>query len=320
MRYLRFWKVPLVVLIIACVTACTRRTDITSTFVYQVNSTIYSHIAWSPDSSRILAIGRRYPPSSVAHLYLINLDTGKSQKITENAEMFDYPNWSPDGSMAVVTVDLDSIWLLDFNNTRISSLVKGEGAVWLPNGKGIAVYDGFISNPGTDHREIRILDLEGARQRTIDLGLVSHGVLDRVQGASEHLAGIGISPNGGNLIINLLIFHDIYAQGGESRESYLVDLEEGTSESIFLDEPVTGVSWSPDGARIAYIHVEVLHDGDLVILKLDDECVFVAPFPPEIRSPSWSKDASRLAFIYRGLIHIWEIDANIQEGVLEGCP
>ena len=317
MIYSRFLKVPLAVLIITCLTACISHTEIESPYVNRVNSTLYSYIAWSPDGSTILAIGRRYPPTSVAHLYLIDIETGKSEKITETPLMFDYPSWSPDGSMAALTVDLSSIWLLDIYTHRISELAEGEGAVWLPNGNELAVYFASISNRGTDHREIRVLDLHGTILRTIDIGMVSNTQREQSPIAAEYLSGIGVSPNGDQLIINLEIYPD---NGDKTWESFLVNIEKGTTEPILDDEQATGVSWSPDVKRIAFIR-EVLHlDGYLVTQNLETDCETVAPFPPKIHSPSWSDDPANLVFLYEGLIHIWEIGVSFQEGVLEGCP
>jgi Tol biopolymer transport system component len=135
--------------------------------------------------------------------------------------------------------------------------------------------------------------------------------------AAEYLSGIGVSPNGDQLIINLEIYPD---NGDKTWESFLVNIEKGTTEPILDDEQATGVSWSPDVKRIAFIR-EVLHlDGYLVTQNLETDCETVAPFPPKIHSPSWSDDPAKLVFLYEGLIHIWEIGASFQEGGLEGCP
>jgi dipeptidyl aminopeptidase/acylaminoacyl peptidase len=223
-----------------------------------------------------------------------------------------------------MTVYLDSIWILDISTRQIDYLAEGEGAVWFPDGEMLAVYVGPSWSRGTDHREIRIIDLEGNIHRSFDVGeaipefdQVSSGDLDSSLVPIEYLSGISMAPNGDRLIFSLAT----YANREERWESYVVNINDGRINPFLPDDPVRDVSWSPDSINIAYIKGQRIRVGELFISDSNGICKFRLELPPEFSSPTWSLNISKMIFLYDGYIHQWDFNTSLkstEQGT--GCP
>ena len=257
-------------------------------------------------------------------MYFVNIETGRSELVSETSRGFSFLSWSPDGSKVVMTVYLDSIWILDIATQQIDYLTEGEGAVWFPDGERLAVYVGPSWSRGTDHREIHIIDLEGNIHRSFDVGdaipefgQVSSSDLDSALIPIEYLSGISMAPNGDRLIFSLAT----YANREEMWESYVVNINDGSIHPFLPDDPVRGVSWSPDSTKIAYIRGQRIREGELFISDSNGICKFKLELPPEFSSPTWSLNTFKIMFLYDGYIHQWDFNTNLkstEQGT--GCP
>jgi WD40 repeat protein len=207
-----------------------------------------------------------------------------------------------------VTSNVTSIELIDLGEQVTLPLIVGEGAVWLPDRAELAIYVGTDSAILGIHRQIQFVNVHGNVLGHIELPPGDERVLDSSTGYSEYFGGMDISPDGNQLILNLVIL-----EGYETRrtryESYLVKMNSSQYEPIFEGKNACEISWSPDGVWVAYIDVDIFIDGQLTLHYLPKDCDVVAPFPPLIRSPTWSSDASQLAFIYEGRIHVWDVQS-----------
>jgi hypothetical protein len=302
------------------VNSCTSSSEISSGNVIQIGSGIFSRASWSQDGSSIIAIGQRILPAGVAHLYIIDIASAKANKVTEVAKDYKFAAWSPDGMKIALTIDQSSIWILDREVGTTSYLTNGKGAVWLPDGKRLAVYTGVDNPMVSTERKVEIVDLSGKVVSTIlvDPFAIANG--QPTEGSSEHLTGISISPDGREVILNLTIFLDIYNQGGVEHKSYLINIADGGYDPIFIDEPIIDVSWSHSNSTVAFIEEEGYFDGKLIIEELATGCRIVSPFPPYSRSPSWSSEDLKVMFLYKGQIHIWDIESSLRDGtVVRSC-
>jgi dipeptidyl aminopeptidase/acylaminoacyl peptidase len=320
-----YQRIALALLIVMGMVSCSRPLDITSTAVHKISRDQFANIDWSQDGSKIFAIGTPYHGSGSSYLYSVDVATGKSTKLTKTPDVYDFPSWSPDGEKVALTFDQSTIGIFEMGSGRFTHLTTGEGAVWLSDGDRLAVYVGELSNKDTDHREIRIVDLQGNVLHTIDVGAVIpelHQLKPYLANPDEDLTGIDISPDGEHLIFSLNLFEgkvEGQERGSERQEAYSVNLQDDTVLPYLPEDSVGSVAWSANGTEIAYIRPKTLSTEQLVIASPDGNCLLIPDLPPEIRSPTWSKDGSHLAFLYGFEIHIMDMD--LQSALQDsGCP
>lgn len=318
------WFVFMIVLTTGVV-SCSHQQNITSASIRNISHEKFTYIDWSPDNSTLFAVGSPYNVTAFTDLYSFELTSGRFIELTEHSGVFDFPRWSPDGENVVITVDQNTIWIFDIVSRRFTYLTDGEGAIWLPDGEKLAVYVGWLSNKGTDHREIRIIDLQGNILRRIDVGAVIPELLQLQPyhvTPIEYLAGIDVSPDGAHVIFSLYLYKGRLEgdeSGDQSQEAYIVNLHDEDVYPFLPNESVGFVSWSPDGNKIAYIRPKILGIGKLMIVDTQGNCQMVPDLSTEIETPSWSNNGSEIAFLYEGEIHILDINLYLElEG--SGCP
>lgn len=317
-------KLLLLLILLIGPQACSRFPDITSAAIQRVSSTRFDFIDWSPVTKTIFAVGTWPHGTAISDLHLVEVNSGNMEELSDLSTWYEFPRWSPDGRKVALTVRGDEIWLYDLATDLFTYLTNGEGAVWFPDGTKLAIYVGSSSNPGTGHREIRIVDQQGQILRTIRIGALIPEILQPVPNMlhpSEHLFGFDLSPDGEHLIVTLELFLGRPSnKPGEYRsETYLVNLGNESVVPFLIGEPVSMVSWAPDGTKIAYIRHKGSRSGELVIVDNNGVCQLIPDLPPNIKSPTWSKGGQHIAFLYRGEIHILDINLYLE---LEdsGCP
>jgi len=318
------WFVLMIVLTTGMV-SCSQQQNITSASIRNISHEKFTSIDWSPDNSTLFAVGSPYAPSAYTDLYSFELTSGRFIELTEKPGVFSFPSWSPDGENVVITVEDNTIWIFNIVSRRFTYLTDGEGATWLPDGDKLAVYVGPFSNKGTDHREIRIVDLQGNILRRIDVGAVIPELLQLqsyLVKPREYLTRIDVSPDGAHVIFSLDLFKGRFVgedRGEKHQEAYIVNLHDEDVYPFLPNESVGFVSWSPDGNKIAYTRPKILAIGKLIIVDTQSNCHMVPDLPPEISSPNWSNNGSEIAFLYKGEIHILDINLYLElEG--SGCP
>ncbi len=315
----------LVVVLTTGIVSCSQQPNITSAAVHEIGRQKFSNIDWSPDDSTLYAVGSPYPVSAFADLYFVEVASGNITKLTDNSDVYDFPTWSPDGEDIAITVDQHTIWIFNIASRNFTYLTAGEGATWLPEGDKLAIYVGPSANDDTDHREIRIVDLQGNILRTLEVGAFIPELLQLqpylIQ-PDEDLSGFDISPDGEHLIFSLDLYTGMLegeGRGEQRQETYKVNLRDESTFPFLPGETVGFVSWSPDGNKIAYIQPKILGIGKLIIVDNQGKCQMIPDLPTEIESPSWSKDGSQIAFLYGGEIHI--LDTSLYLTLEDsGCP
>ena len=317
-------KLILLMILLIGLQACSREPDITSVAIHKVSSDRFYHIDWSPVTETIFAVGTFPHGAAISDLHLVEVNSGSMEELSDLSTWYEFPRWSPDGMKVALTVSGDEIWVYDLTTDQFTYLTNGEGAVWFPDGTRLAIYVGPSSNPGTKHREIRIVDQLGNILRTIEVGEVIPELLQLAPymvHPDEDLSGFDISPDGEHLIFSLeLYLGRLGSENGEHRwEAYIVDLSDESVLPFLPGETVGFISWAPDGDKIAYIRPRLLGEGELLIVDPEGLCQLIPNLPSEISNPNWSQDSLHLAFLYQGEIHILDISLYL---TLEdsGCP
>jgi len=288
--------------------ACSRYSDIASSDVHVISTRTYSEISYSKNGKFLIALGGRSPPGGYAPTYVVDASSGKRELILSGTKYYEFPTLSMFDSLGSVTTEVTSIELIDLGRRVTMPLMTGEGAIWLRDRPELAVYVGTNAHRQRIHRQIQIVDVHGNVLRQIELPPGDERALELSTGYSEYYAGMDVSPDSSQLIVNLEI-HEGYETRRTRYESYLVNLSDGQYELVLEGKHPREVTWSSDKEWVAYIDVDFFIEGNLMLHNLSKDCDVVAPFPPEIRSPTWSSDGLHLAFIYKWKIHVWDVQS-----------
>ena len=280
-------RLALVIMLVMNLQACQSDSNITSSFISRISASQFDSIAWSPDGTTIFAVGAPIPPSEEGYPYLITIQDGLVEQLSDAPDSYQFPTWSPDGTQVAITVDGDTIWLFSITSRQLIFLVPGEIASWSSDGTKLAVYVGPQSNPGTSRRELLIVDLQGEILQRIDVGAVIPPLLVTPSPTvptslgtftpppillppTEYLLGMTWTIASGNRIA-------FSVEGSASTNvppaAYIVNLEGGEVGEFLRGETIGFLAWSPDGSKLAYIRPNNLN-GELIIAQADGTCLF----------------------------------------------
>lgn len=128
-----------------------------------------THPAWSPDGGKIAFVCHAFQPGREdSDIWVFDLKLGKAARLLEQADIQNYPDWSPDGSTIVYTSGyrasptkvIEELWLVKADGSspgRIwSNGFSNVHPQWSPDGKRIA----FASDQ-TGNMEIWVMDADG---------------------------------------------------------------------------------------------------------------------------------------------------------------
>ena len=134
--------------------------------------------SWSPDGKRIVFISYREGhfigdfEEITSEIYVMDVDGGNQQRLTENRKNDESPSWSPDGTRIVFSADRKGDWtnyeiyVMDADGGNLQRLTenrKNDGAPsWSPDGKRIV----FVSDRD-GNREIYVMDTDGGNLQNL---------------------------------------------------------------------------------------------------------------------------------------------------------
>jgi len=273
----------------------------------------FHEISCLSDGDTIIAVSLMNPGLE-NKLLTIAVPEGHVEDINERWSDFSLPSGSPTESMAVVTVSVNEIWLLDVEHANLKFLTKGDGAIFSRDGSEIIIYVSNLSVSDLNHRELRYIDLQGKVVRTVNLEFDD----DLSHQGREHLTGLSLSPDEKYLLISLVNFDPEIFQ----YTTYVADTRSGEVVNMYLEGKAGYAHWSPDGSRLAYINVtdDILGEGELVIADREGNCLYKPDIPAEVDGLTWSPDCNRIAFLLRGAIYILDLETlSTSEEAIERC-
>jgi TolB protein len=195
--------------------------------------------AWSYDNTRIAMVRRRqYGNTTIDDIYVINADGSNGHWVRATPFPFRLtdPSWSPDGSRIVLSVLLNSGWLLATMNVS-------NGDVSLSNPAAGGIVGRFPSYDRTGQRIIYV----GTSYKTIEqINADGSGRKVRFSSATT-LGNPTFSPDGKKIVLERSV------GTGYNPEIFVKNLVDGsvkrlTSSAAWDVHP----SWSPDGTKIAF--------------------------------------------------------------------
>lgn len=311
-------------LLVTIVAGCQSIPNIRSAAIRRLTGVSYSQIAWSPDSTRFLAVGLPSAPSTASNLYLVDANTGRAERLSEIPDEYSFPRWSPVGNKISFALWPAEVWTYDIQDRQLALLSHGEAAVWSPSGDQIAVYVGSTVNDAPATPQMRFFAADGTLIKTIDLGPIGtiRQTLARGEApldAHEYLAGLAWSSTHERIAFSL---YTIIMGADDIHESYVLDLASGQVDSLLLDQSVGPLAFSPAGDYLAYVNLDDLGIwGSLRVADGSGKCLYVPDIPPEARDVTWSPDGRTLGFLFHSSIHTLDMSRALllAEGNT-GCP
>lgn len=291
----------IVLLLIACAlpTAAAPVVQLTN------DSAFDSYPFWSPDGARIAFVS-----SDGAHtgIRVMEPDGQNPAPVTDNVSwnlFTEFDPWSPDGEKLLFLSDdrggLD-LWTMNPDGTgkvrlteggRIVPIpgLSGYGADWSSDGKRIVYTSCLFENaaiqegpPAVNLSAIRteadiwIMDADGGNKKQLTTGGDARLPLWQPQG--DRIAYL--VDRSGN--------REIWTMQSDGT---------GKTQVTFSEASVSGYSWSPDGARIAYVVASphgTLPEFSLWVINSDGSGSEQLTTGNRDRSPVWSPDGTRIAF------------------------
>ncbi len=321
----------------------------------------------SPDGMRIAYVVRKpdwKQNEYVSQIWLMTTSNdGKPRQITFAKQSSKDPRWSPDGAwLAFLSkregdahTQLYRISVFGGDAECLSEHVTDISAFeWSPDGKSLA----FIAPDSESKSEHQRAEMYGEYQVEDEDLKFSHLWLLRLrdlqetrltQGKGYHVVGFDWHPNGARLAFEGWPTPD---EGNFDRARvYLLDLR-SFGVSALTDEGCSSPRWSPEGARLAFLHlgtptfyanntIRVIHFGRMANQSevnlaaqpqyimhagnILEDAAFAQPSPPQYTVPvkfdeefmlaDWGLDGLYAFAIQRTAIHLFRIDPD--DGELE---
>ena len=217
---------------------------------------------WSPDGQTLAFLSNRDKDTQI---YLLSMDGGEGQPVTEGKRSIESFEWSPDGTQIAFVaplpktaeeekkeqdkddayvVDKDDkpagLWLLDVTSHKTREVVgapwKISEVAWLPSGDRLIV-------SATDHPES---DLETNRIFSV---AVAGGKMTELSAPHGPFGDLKVSKDG-----KWIAYVGCRVDGPEPHDLYVLPASGGTPQNLTatsIDRSIFGYVWRPDGAIVA---------------------------------------------------------------------
>ncbi|BBL67721.1 peptidase S9 [Methanoculleus chikugoensis] len=260
---------------------------------------------WSPDGARIAFVSS---DGVHAGIRVMERDGRILTQVTADRSwnlFTEFDPWSPDGEKLLFLSDdgggLD-LWTMNPDGTgkvrlteggRItpSPGLSGYGADWSADGKRI-VYTSCLFENAAIQEGSPAVNLSAIRTEA-NIWIMDADGGNKKQLTSDGDARLPLWQPQGDRIAYL-------ADRSGSREIWTVQSDgTGKTQVTFSEGSVSGYSWSPDGARIAYVVASppgTLPEFSLWVIDSDGSCSEQLTTGNRDKSPVWSQDGTRIAF------------------------
>ena len=249
-------------------------------------------------------------------IYVMDVNGGDQQRLTENRHDDWTPSWSPDGKRIVFVsnrdghVDVmrglptDEIYVTDADGGNQQNLTNDpnddRNPSWSPDGKQIAFASDRV---GKNNVEIYVMDADGGNPQR----LTNNPLDDQFP---------SWSPDGKRIVFSSMRDGHFETKFAITYEIYVMDADGGNQQRLTENRKNDWFpSWSPDGKRIAFASDRKgdLQNFEIYVMDADgDNQQRLTENRVYDSTPSWSPDGKRIAFASNrdGNYGIYVMDAD----------
>ena len=236
-------------------------------------------------------------------IYVMAINGGNQQRLTNNPKNDLLPSWSPDGKRIVFMSNRDGhvhaihgwstyeIYVMDADGGNPQNLTNDPRddwyPSWSPDGNRIAFSARDRDKAEHLNYEIYVMDADGAN-------------LQRLTNDRHHDRYPSWSPDGKRIIFSSKREGHFRGEAGITYELYVMDTDGGNEQRLTENRKNDSFpSWSPDGKRIAFSSDRKgdLQNSEIYVMDADGRN------PQRLtenrrfdEDPSWSPDGERIAF------------------------
>ncbi|HSW41551.1 MAG TPA: DPP IV N-terminal domain-containing protein, partial [Patescibacteria group bacterium] len=228
--------------------------------------------------------GPGFIDDKVAHLWLVDVETGAAHRLTDGPTSDTEPAWSPDGTRIAFTAsrgrdhDLDyqfDVFIVDVATRRVTRITDGAGcafgnATWLPDGATLAVVGHRWPRGGGSRNDIWLFPADGSEAHRGG-GRNLSGPTDLMVGASMgsdvtpgEAARLSVTPDGRHVLFT--------APVRGSYELWRIALADGAAQRLTEDRHYLSgwhaIAMPDGGVRVAAIRSTVTALSDVAVLDL----------------------------------------------------
>jgi len=246
--------------------------------------------AWSPDGQYIAYTSK--DSRGNFDIALIKASGGQAARLTPNPTYDGLPSWSPDSQHIAFESYRDfhaDIWVMDLDGQNPRKLTfSREGnftPTWSPDGSRILYESVPLNSDPSGNRELWVMNREGKNTRKL---------------------ASGFNPEERDLFFASGHFHSTELEATLSQPTKVLTVSK--PYEIFT----CGLSWSPDGKRIAF---ESVRGGSISLWVMNSDGTNPVQLTRDLSNnwhPAWSPDGKRIAFASdrSGNYDIWIMDAD----------
>jgi dipeptidyl aminopeptidase/acylaminoacyl peptidase len=262
-----------------------------------------------------LATGMSADYTVGTNLYLVDVRTGKSERLTDDKGRYEEPVWSPDGKHIAFYSDRDGVarvWVWELSTRRMRKIADdrihpsafaGGALKWTPDSKSVIA---LLETPGPKVNRLTTLRVDPKSVKSSD-STAAAGANVRVYRAHEKKDSLTAKSAAG---VDTVTLDTSSIWGDMIADLSVIRIADGAVRRVVPKRPLFWYDVSPDGKWIALAHQSVnlraggqsMYDYEIVPVAGGEVRTVVRHGRSTYGTATWSPDSKTLAYLASGSI------------------